>query len=289
MASDSLSPDVRAPRRATVIGGSGFIGANLVARLRGWGWDCCVPGRHEMDSLHHHLGDVFFCAGLTADYATRPFDTVQAHVSLLGNVLQSGKFNSLVYLSSTRLYDSSAVVEATETTPLVLDSTNPRHIYDLSKALGESLCIVAGGGRARVARLSCVYKDASDPDGFLPMLMRRVSALAQSDSDSEQCLRMDTSASFARDYVAMEDVLDALVLIAIRGTHAIYNVASGQNVTNAELFRFIAERTGSQIEALRNDASGPSPRVSIKRMEEEFGWHPVPVLKRVASLVKQGA
>lgn len=287
MASDSSSVDIRTPRKATVIGGGGFIGRNLVARLREWGWDCHVPGRDEPDGLDAEPGHVFFCAGLTADYAVRPFDTVQAHVSLLGRVLQAGTFSSLVYLSSTRLYDSSAVEEATETTPLLLDPLNPRHIYDLSKALGESLCNVTGSGRARVARLSCVYKDAGDADGFLPMLVRRATGIQASADDARPaCLQLDTSASFSRDYVAMEDVLDALVLIAVRGRHPIYNVASGQNVSNAELFGLVAEKTGCRIQALRDEAAGSPARVSIKRMEEEFGWRPVPVLRRVAELLE---
>lgn len=285
MASDSLSVDLRTPRKATVIGGGGFIGSNLVARLREWGWDCHAPSRHELDALGDDLGHVFFCAGLTADYAVRPFDTVQAHVSLLGRILQATKFSSLVYLSSTRLYDSSAVEEVTETMPLLLDPMNPRHIYDLSKALGESLCNVTGNGRARVARLSCVYKDAGDADGFLPMLVRRASGVQSATCEGSPRLQLDTSAAFSRDYVAMDDVLDALVLIAIRGGHPIYNVASGQNVSNAELFGVVSEMTGCRIEAMRDEAAGTLPRVSIKRMEEEFGWRPVPVLERVAALL----
>jgi len=285
MASDSLNVDVRTPRKATVIGGGGFIGSNLVARLREWGWDCRVPGRHELDEPADDLGHVFYCAGLTADYAARPFDTVQAHVSLLARVLQAARFSSLVYLSSTRLYDSSALEDATETMPLLLDPTKPRHIYDLSKALGESLCNVTGNGRARVARLSCVYKDAGDADGFLPMLLRRASGSQPSSEGSPPCLQLDTSASSSRDYVAMDDVLDALVLIAVRGCQPIYNVASGENVSNAELFGVISERTGCRIEAIREDVPGTLPRISIRRMEEEFGWRPVPVLERVAALL----
>jgi len=279
---------MRAPRKATVIGGGGFIGSNLATRLREWGWDCRVPGRHESEVPVEEMGHVFFCAGLTADYAVRPFDTVQAHVSLLSRVLQAGTFSSLVYLSSTRLYDSSDVEEATETMPLLLDPANPRHIYDLSKALGESLCHVTGHGRARVARLSCVYKDAGDSDGFLPMLVRRASDFPQPvDGESPRCLQLNTSASASRDYVAMDDVLDALVLIAIRGNHSIYNVASGQNVSNAALFDVVSRKTGCRIEPLRDDEVRVLPRISVKRMEEEFGWRPVPVLEQVAALLER--
>ena len=90
---------------ATLIGGEGFIGRRLQARLRREGWTCQVPARDAPWLLERPLGHVFHCAGLTADYAARPFDTVEAHASLLARLLRDADFEALVYLSSTRLYD----------------------------------------------------------------------------------------------------------------------------------------------------------------------------------------
>ena len=86
--------------------------------------------------------------------------------------LEQGSLASLVYLSSTRLYDGQGEGVANDTAVLPLDPANPRHLYDFSKGLGESLCHVAGQGRARVARLACVYEGPQDADGFLPALLR---------------------------------------------------------------------------------------------------------------------
>jgi UDP-glucose 4-epimerase len=271
-------------QRATVIGAAGFIGSRLVAHLQGLGWDCRLAGRTERAFTGHDLGTVFHCAGLTADFAQRPHETVRAHVELLNEVLESARFDALVYLSSTRLYDGRpgfAGASVDEDTPLALDPAQPRHLYDLSKALGESLCRQASGGKARVARLSCVYSGADDAaDGFLGTLLRRVR-----EARAEPVLAIDSSLDAARDYVHVDDVLDALVAIATRGTRPVYNVASGANVTNRELFARLGELAGCELHALRERAPPCPATISIARMRAEFAWQPESLLHRLPALL----
>lgn len=278
------------PRRATVIGSTGFIGRHLVEHLHAAGCQVLEPARDTLHWLEGPLGHVFYCAGLTADFAQRPHDTVQAHVSLLSSVLQRGQFESLVYLSSTRLYDGSLVDPADEATPLALDPRQPRHLYDLSKALGESLCHAASGGRARVARLSCVYRDAGDADGFLPQLLRGVpQALARAENGTPARLRVDTTPHAARDYVHLDDVLAALLLIATRGTQPLYNVASGRNLSNRELFARLRELSGCEVVAGQHHMARPSPRIDISRMRREFAWRPACLLDKLGELLPEAA
>jgi nucleoside-diphosphate-sugar epimerase len=272
---------------ATVIGAAGFIGSRLVSRLQGLGWDCEMPARDERSFARRRLGTVFYCAGLTADFAQRPHDTVHAHVELLNELLAHADFDALVYLSSTRLYDSRSGQDETtviEDTPLALDPMQPRHLFDLSKALGESLCRHASAGRARIARLSCVYAGARDTDGFIGELLRRVR-----DRGGKAALTIDTSPHAARDYVHVDDVLDALLLIATRGSQAVYNVAGGVNVTNAALFTRLGELTGCELRAARADRPPRLATVSIDRMRREFDWRPAALLDRLPQLVQEVA
>jgi UDP-glucose 4-epimerase len=273
-------------RHATVIGAAGFIGRHLSRRLRDEGFEVHEAARDPLRCLDGPLGHVFYCAGLTADYAQRPHDTVQAHVSLLSDVLKHGLFDSLVYLSSTRLYDGAIVDLADEGTALALDPRQPRHLYDLSKALGESLCHAAGSGRARVARLSCVYRDADDADGFLPQLLRDVpQALARAESGLPPRLRIDTTPHATRDYVHLDDVLQALLLIATRGTQPVYNIASGRNLSNRELFTRLRELSGCEVVASQRHLVRPAPRIDISRLQHEFAWRPACLLDKLAELL----
>lgn len=265
--------------KATIIGGKGFIGRHLAARLLADGWSCHLPERQETEKGQKDMGHVFYCAGLTADYLRRPFDTVEAHVSLLSRILQADRFESLVYLSSTRLYDSQPGPEGKEEMPLLLAPANPRHLYDLSKALGESLCLVTGKGRARIARLSCVYKDHTDTEGFLPMLLRRIVI------DNCSTLEVDSSPSFARDYITVDDVVEALILIATQATQPVYNVASGENTRNDTLFSALTEISGCRIIPMQTTEAAAPPRISIKRITEEFGWNPVSVMEKIRTIL----
>jgi len=277
-------------RRATVIGAAGFIGRHLSRHLRNAGYEVRGVMREPPEALDDTPGHVFYCAGLTADYAQRPHDTVDAHVSLLNRVLQRGRFASLVYLSSTRLYDGALVDSVTEGTALALDPRQPRHLFDLSKALGEALCHAAGGGRARVARLSCVYRDAGDADGFLPQLLRAVpGALAQAGCCHPPRLHVDTTPHAARDYVHLDDVLQALLLIATRGTQPVYNVASGRNLSNRELFARLRELSGCEVVAGQRHIVRPAPRIDISRMRQEFAWQPACLLDKLAELLPEHA
>src|SRR6267378_3887747 len=140
----------------TVLGASGFIGSHLVKRLRELNIECLAPGREEQ-LPGRNLGEVIYCIGLTADFRSRPFDTVDAHVCKLLSVLRDCEFDSLLYLSSTRLYEGHSQT-AREEDSLKFGPTNPSDLFGLSKALGESLSL-ACGKKVRVVRPSNVYGD----------------------------------------------------------------------------------------------------------------------------------
>jgi UDP-glucose 4-epimerase len=213
--------------RYTVLGARGFIGNRLVKMLNALSFECFVPARGEREIFNRDLGRVFYCIGLTADYSDRAFDTVEAHVTFLAEVLKKAEFESLVYLSSTRLYDSLPVCICNENASLVLEPWSRRHIYDLSKALGENLCMTTSKGRASVARLSCVYDSAPGSPGFLSEVMDSMRKRRE--------FTLDSLSGIVRDYVFIDDVLIALKLILDTGRSEIFNVASGENVSNQDI------------------------------------------------------
>ena len=132
---------------ATILGATGFVGRRLRARLTALGWDIYAPAKGDKTLFGHDMGVVFYCAGLTADFDRRPFDTVEAHSTLLSELVQAGRFEQIIYLSSTRLYDGQAARELDESAPLLFDPADPRRIYDLSKALGENITLTRTEGR----------------------------------------------------------------------------------------------------------------------------------------------
>jgi UDP-glucose 4-epimerase len=260
----------------TILGSQGFIGSHLARHLRERGFSVSCPERHDDSIFARPLGHVMYCAGLTADYAARPFDTVEAHVTLLADVLKRCDFLSLVYLSSTRLYDSAGAV-GVETQPLMLNPNEPRHLYDFSKGLGEWLCIHTGRGRARVARLSSVYSTDLSSDNFLHTVLRM--ALEGRPAS------IDTSGNLSRDYIDVDDVCPMLVEIALRGTRSIYNVAGGENTANAEIFDRIQMLTGCRLTPSRPPSDQVSPVIDISTVVDELGLRPRRVLDRLPEIL----
>lgn len=239
----------------TVLGAQGFVGSRLAARLTATGETPWTPARGEPDLFERDLGTVYYCAGLTADYDRRPFDTVAAHASLLSEILRAGRFERIVYCSSTRLYDGLRKAEAREEEPLTFDPADPRRVYDLSKALGENLTLTRAGGRGTVARLANVFDWADGAPGFLSEWLIRA-------RESRE-LVLESSPHIRRDYIHLDDTVDAL--IAVAGGEGIYNVASGALVSNAEIAEVF--RDGGWTVRFTGEADPPPPpNASVARL-----------------------
>jgi nucleoside-diphosphate-sugar epimerase len=258
----------------TVLGASGFIGSHLVKRLEELDIPFDAPRRDKKISTGN-AGDVIYCIGLTSDFRSRPFDTVRAHVCKLLEVLQGWEFDSLLYLSSTRLYRTD-MPEATEGDSFQFNSLNPSDLYNISKAMGESLSL-ACGKKTRVVRLSNVYGDDFTSENFLPSIIK--------DAVSKKKVILQTSADSTKDYVNIRDVVDGLINIATKGEHTIYNLASGVNVSNQQLMERISQLTDCRVEFERETPTINFPPINIDRMRTEFDFRPSNVLADITTLV----
>lgn len=252
----------------TIIGGGGFIGGRLGQALRDQGQSVYAPGRGDPELFSRDLGCVFYCAGLTGDFAVRPFDTVEAHVTLLAQVLSQARFSRLIYLSSTRLYDSLGAAGGHEDDILAFDPAAPRNVYDLSKALGENLTLARSKGRGAVARLSNVFDLAEGASGFLPELLQK--------ARRARVLTLDSIPGAVRDYVHVDDVISALTAMGTAagdgGALGVVNVASGQNLANAELAELFSS-AGWTLNLAPDRPMAAAPHCAIDRLKA-LGIHP---------------
>ena len=246
----------------TVLGASGFIGSHLVAHLARSGAAFRAPGRNE--SLEGtELGHIIDCVGLTSDFRSRPWDAVEAHVGRLLEIVRTCAFDSILYLSSTRLYRLNAR-PAREADPLGFEPEEPEDLYGLSKATGEAM-VLSLGAKGRVERLANVY-GAGQKDTFLASLI----------AEARTCgvIRLRTARDSEKDYVSVEDVVDLLVKIALGGRHRVYNVASGVQVSNTRIVEALAATTGCRIEVAPAAPRIFFPPIDIGRISEEFGFAP---------------
>lgn len=242
---------------ATVIGASGFVGRRLTRQLQAGGQRVFAPERGDPELFGRDLGVVFYCAGLTADYDQRPFDTVEAHASLVGEIIGAGRFERLVYCSSTRLYDGSAAsAPIDESNPLVFAVTDPRRVYDLSKALGENLTLARSNGRGSVVRLANVYDWEPGASGFLSEWLAQAQASRQ--------ITLSSSPNVSRDYIHLDDVVRGMIAVG-RSPEGVFNLASGACVSNGEIAEvFRACGWDVMFDGAANPP--PPPTVSVERL-----------------------
>lgn len=268
----------------TIIGGSGFIGRHLAAALKATGQPVSTPERDTPIESLGALGHVIYCAGLTADFRTRPHDTMEAHVGLVSRILAFGEFESLVYLSSTRIYDGAT--DGSEEMTFSVDPWSPDDLYNISKLAGESLCLNHENPNVRVARLSNVYGTGMFSEGpggqnFLGSVIR--------DAISTRHVELQSAPGSAKDYVHIGDVVRALVLIAIDGQERIYNVASGHTVSHEQLLDRLAEITGCTWSTAPDSPHIGFPEIMTGRIAAAFAgaglsWSPSRLLDRLPDL-----
>lgn len=259
----------------TVLGASGFIGSHLTRHLDAANIAWQAPARNE-DLRGRELGRVIDCAGITADFRVRQYDTVDAHVSRIVDIARHSSFDAFVYLSSTRLYKDHPTSPAREDDDLRVNPVGAGGLYNLSKAMGESVVLTLGE-RGHVVRLSNVYGDGSEAHNFLASIV--------TDALTTGEIVLETSLDSAKDYVSVADVVELLPRIAVGGRERIYNVASGASVTNGEITAAIARLTGCQVSVKPNAETWLYPEIDIERVRREFGFRPSLLLHDLPAVI----
>ncbi|MFT0849972.1 NAD(P)-dependent oxidoreductase [Achromobacter sp. F4_2707] len=247
----------------TILGSTGFIGTHLIQHLDHNGYEYRAPLKHEPLSSEA-LGHVIYCIGLTADFRKRPLDTVEAHVCVLRELLSKANFTSLTYLSSTRVYTGANNTQ--EHRPLTVNPNTPGDLYNLSKLMGESLCLHGGHPLARVARLSNIVGVRPDPDIFIDQLLEEGARTGH--------ISLQTSLNSRKDYLHIDDTVQALLDIALSSAQGIINVASGQAVSNQEIMDMLTEHMGFSFEVAPNAPTWEFLPIDTTRLRSEF--HLVP-------------
>lgn len=259
----------------TVFGSRGFIGSHLTRALTARGYDCVTPARTDTAPAQD-LGHAIWAIGLTADFRQRPIDTVRAHVAAVLDVLDRGRFESFLYLSSTRVYSGTS--EANEGATFVVDPMNSSDLYNLSKLMGESVCHASGRQNVRVARLSNVFGPDFQSSNFLSTIIR--------DAVEHGQIGFSTAVDSSKDYVGIDDVTNALIEIATRGRHNIYNVAAGANTTNGAIAQALRQITGCAARFAADARTVRFPEIVVDRIREEFSFKPTPLTEALPALVQ---
>lgn len=260
----------------TVLGSFGFIGSHLVNRLKSEGFDYYTPAKYE-DIAGIKLGHVIDCTGLSADFRTKPFETVESHVCHTLKILRECKFDSFLYLSSTRVYGVKGRI-AHEEDVIQCQPLDFGDLYNISKIMGEAICFASLGFKnVRVVRLSNVYGYDSKSENFIFSLIR--------DALHNKKIVLNTTLDSSKDHISVEDVVKILPEIAVHGKHKIYNVASGANTTVGQIVNKLAKLIGCSVGVNKDAQRICYPKICVDRIKEEFAFVPANIIDDLEKLV----
>jgi nucleoside-diphosphate-sugar epimerase len=262
----------------TIVGASGTIGRHLTAYLVNRGETVNQIKRNDPINWDQDLGHVYYCIGLTADFRTRLYETVTAHVYVLQEFLERGRFRSFLYTSSTRVYQA-----ATNTDEMAELTVNPnRHddFYNISKLMGESLCLTHQNKCVRVARISNVINTESSAENTHTFFDSLVADIL-----SHNRLELHSSLESEKDYVDVKDVVRLMCAIATNGQERIYNVARGKNTSTASLLKLMSEVIEFDMTVIPDAPKTVFPEINVNRLENEFGFVPRPIAESVMETI----
>jgi nucleoside-diphosphate-sugar epimerase len=248
----------------TILGANGFIGKHLVKHLREQGYQCDTPERGDETIYHSPLGHIIYAIGLTADFRVRPLDTVEAHVCLLRRLLEEGNFDSLTYLSSTRVYANANNTD--EKADLKVNPSNFGDLYNLSKLMGESLCLHGGKTNTKIVRLSNIIGKRADTDFFIDQLIE--------EGKKQGYIEFQTTLSSAKDYLYIEDAISLVSMIALSPHNGIFNVAGGEEIQNDQIACFLKDKMGFEIRVSKDANTWGFTPINTAKVRDIFGFKP---------------
>jgi len=278
--------------RALVTGGAGFIGSHLSARLMDEGWDVLViddlssghldnlagaraRGRikfHQLDirdeelgvAVEHFAPDVLFHLAAHISVVESVADPLHdAGVNILGtvNLLEAARragAERVVFASTGgAIYDQHVKLPAKESY-----AKHPGSPYGISKKVVEDYFrfYQATYGIDYVALgLSNVYGPRQDPYGEAGV----VAIFARQMLDKKRPVIYGDGLQ-TRDYIFVDDVVDAFVRAAGIGGGKFLNVGTGRETTVIQLFKAIADAAGfTQLPVFADPRPGEPARSAL--------------------------
>lgn len=295
----------RSPGRVVVTGGAGFVGSHLVDRLVDEAWEVLVlddlsSGRvsrlasarrrgsvsvHKIDIRSPGLVDalsrfspdlVFHLAAQTSVAVSMENTRLDADVNITGSLnlmeaSQVARVQRLVFTSTGgALFGRRAHLPAREGTPRRPDSP-----YGISKKVVEDYLGFWRRSRGldyAVVRPANIYGPRQDPSGEAGV----VAVFTRACLDRRRPTVFG-SGTDTRDYVYVEDVVDALVRAGKRGGGGVYNIGTGVETSTQEVFDTIARHArfgGSPVYGPPRPGDVPRSVLDCGLAREELGWRP---------------
>lgn len=286
--------------KVMVTGGAGFIGSHLVDRLIQEGHEAVVVDnlstgkrkhvnraarlykldvqsprlervfRKERPSVLMHLAAQMDIRRSVEDPIFDAQSNILGTINVLEQAVRHGSRKVVFASSGGAIYGEQEVFPAPESHP-----TRPLSPYGISKLAGEFYLAYYqqhSGIQYVSLRYSNVYGPRQDPHGEAGV----VAIFTQKMLSGEQPIVNGTGRQ-TRDFVFVEDVVDAHLAVMGKDVQGCYNVGVGEETSINELFGMLADLTKSGSKQVHGPAKkGEQARsvVDSTKLRQELGWEP---------------
>ncbi len=250
------------PARVVVLGAGGFIGGATACRLRSEGIEVLAVGRGSCDLLAADAA-----ARLTEEL--RPEDVlvfVSAHAPvknvamLMANIrmgetvcaaLKDRPVAHVIYISSDAVYKDSAE-------PISESScAEPGSLHGAMHLTREVMLRSEFSGPLAFVRPTLTYGFDDPHNGYGPNRFRRLAAEGKD-------LVLFGEGEEQRDHIAVGDIAELVLCIALHRSTGVVNAVSGEVVSFRTLAEFIAAHFTSPVTIKGSPRSGPMPHNGLR-------------------------
>ena len=259
----------------TVIGSSGFIGKEFCKQAVELGYNVYAPVRGDERLFERDLGNVIYAAGY-GNCGENYLNVLDANCTFLSRLLAEASFESITYLSSTRVFlDGSTTHEAAS---LVSSFHDKRRLFNLTKLVAEELLLL-NSKRSLIIRPSNVYGLALESELFLPSIIR--------DALNKQVVDMYVTPNYSKDYIFVGDLVQTTLQLMKIEESGIYNIASGENTSALEIADVLKSTTNSSINWHVKEDIDFFEAIDVSKISEVIDFKPRNVLNDLKSMVHE--
>lgn len=231
------------PRRAIILGASGFVASSLACHLNEQQINHRAIGSNEIDLLQPQSVSelqsaiseedaLVITSGLTPDKG-RDVRTFMKNLKMAENLatfIESAPLSQVIYISSDSVYDGSIL-------PIRESSTRqPRDLYSLMHIAREQIIKFAAAKQNTPLCIFCpsaIYGAGDTHDSYGPNRFFRTAL-------SERKITLFGNGEEMRDHIFIDDVVQLIELCLQHRTEGVINAVSGIAVTFRELASKIA-------------------------------------------------
>lgn len=275
-------------KKILVTGGSGFIGTNLIQKLKGLKADILnvdlKKPKYDVKTeildltntkfpfLDKEFDYVIHLAALTnhrmCSDNEKAFDTNVTATFKFFNKLVDKKVKKIVFMSSIVVYSDEAEVPIKEETKLNIYHNN----YSYTKGIDEQICEQFRKKHNMpilTFRLSNIYGPHQEWKNF-PNLLPQIISQALLENKIEVW-----NPKPVRDWIYVDDVVNAIIKGLESSYVGVLNLGTGKGSSVKKVVETVADLTGAEVKYLNKEVSGPMKVIcDISKIKKELGFKP---------------